>query len=370
VKEMQKNIKTLLNDESTCKDSVIENEDLSQQKNTLEFLAEQIYEKNKIQLMTEDNRFVVEETSMKKYVLNLGNMTCECGFESCSHMRALIRKCNLAEDFGDPKRLFKKYRMPLKAYKRRAFMRRHAKAGKEKPRGIDKVPTYKKKSKKVRYALRRVDDDDPVIISDEDNASPGRSEALTNDAITGDITHTITEHDSMPITTTEEQIDVTAESEIIIQMDLKSIITPEAIIDSTTQPDNITTEKNPEAVRVHEANDEEKEKDNHPKPTKKRKIAGTTGHLFSKEAKTGVLTRGKKDKGKAEKKKNDKEDDAKKIRERIEHSAKVLEKIRDEPILYFAGMPIIITYGSDDEEQQEQEQQQQQEKQQQENSRH
>ena len=144
VKEMQKNIKTLLNDESAFEDSV---DDLPQERTTVEYLAQQIYEKNKIQLMTHDNRFVVEGASMKRYVVNLGNMNCECGFESCSHLRALIRKINLADDFGDPKRLLKNYRMPSKASKRKSFMRRHEKAGKKKPRGIDKRTTYKNTSK-------------------------------------------------------------------------------------------------------------------------------------------------------------------------------------------------------------------------------
>ena len=119
---------------------------------TVETIAQQIYEKNKIQLLTEDNRFIVEGLGQQKFIVDLGTFTCECGMKTgCAHVRAVLRKCNLAQDFGDPKRLEKGYRKPAKAAKRRNF--RERKSGKKKPRKEDFLPIGIPKKKRVTLAL-------------------------------------------------------------------------------------------------------------------------------------------------------------------------------------------------------------------------
>jgi hypothetical protein len=67
---------------------------------TTETIAEQIYEKNKIQLSTEDTRFFINGLGEQKFRIDLD--TCYCGMETgCAHVRAVLRKCNLTSDFGD-----------------------------------------------------------------------------------------------------------------------------------------------------------------------------------------------------------------------------------------------------------------------------
>ena len=79
-----------------------------------------------MQLMKEDRKFIVESTSMEKHIINMFDMSCSCGKESCQHVRALVYKMNLQQDFGDPKRLLKHYKAPAKGPKpKRGYMKRN-----------------------------------------------------------------------------------------------------------------------------------------------------------------------------------------------------------------------------------------------------
>jgi hypothetical protein len=89
---------------------------------TVEHIAEQIYNQNDIHFLTQDNKIIVKGLTEMKYQVDIGQMSCTCyQTKDCAHIRAVLRKLNLAKDFGDPKRIQKGYRMPSKKSIRRNF---------------------------------------------------------------------------------------------------------------------------------------------------------------------------------------------------------------------------------------------------------
>jgi hypothetical protein len=162
-----------------------------------------------------------------------------------------------------------------------------------------------------------------------------------NDVITHDSANNI-----------KDQLDDTADSTIIIQMELQTEPGPtEPTGESpTTQPDNISTEKAPLALPDEVVMQEQKDED---KAKKKRKITGTIGHLFSKMAKTGVLTRSKKEK--TEVKKKNKEDKEMEKQRQVLWAQKSAEKRNQKPddntdlpkvTHIIDGLPVVVSYGS------------------------
>ena len=121
-------------------------------KPTVEHIAEQIYNQNDIHFLTQDNKIIVKGLTEIKYQVDIGQMSCTCyQTKDCAHIRAVLRKLNLAKDFGDPKRIQKGYRTPTKKSIRRNF--RDRKAGTKKPRIVDHLPVGSRIRPGIQLAL-------------------------------------------------------------------------------------------------------------------------------------------------------------------------------------------------------------------------
>ena len=194
----------------------------------------------------------------------------------------------------------------------------------------------------------------PISITPKPTHDSITTTTITNDVITQDSANNI-----------KDQLDDTADSTIIIQMELQTEPTGES---PTTQSDNITTENTtqavPDVVVMQEQKDEDKEKKG------KRKITSKIGHLFSKMAKTGVLTRSKKEKAEV-KKKNKEDKEMEKQRQALwalNSAEKRNLKADDNTDLpkithMIDGSPVVVSYGSNEEKEDENEQEEQEEQQ-------
>ena len=184
VASMKKNIHDALNMEPS-EDMFAEPDHAPLPRPTVEHLAQKIYENCKIEFMTEDNRILVESYPEKttKFIVDMGTFTCTCPqghTGSCCHIRATVRKLNMAKDFGDPKRLQKNYKGPSKAAKRRNFRDRNAKSGRKQPRAIDSVPAGTAMRPNITFALT-------VPVTSTTN--PGSTVDASNSTMTHDSTH-------------------------------------------------------------------------------------------------------------------------------------------------------------------------------------
>ena len=132
----------------------------------VEHIAQEIYEQNDIKLSTEMDRVIVGGLDGRKHVIDLG--TFHCSFEAksgCSHIRAILRKLNMTQDFGDPRQNQKGFKSPPPSNARRPFVERHEKSGRKKPRTEDTMPLGSRIRKRVAFGLPTA----PVSVRDDEN---------------------------------------------------------------------------------------------------------------------------------------------------------------------------------------------------------